>query len=79
MAATRFQIEAWVEYALGMAILLGRIAYRIHVVRWNWHGDDFFTVAALLFLTVRSADISSHFACVADMFDSPREKLPCSR
>lgn len=52
MAATPFQVEAWTEYAIGMVILLGRIAYRVNLVGWNWHGDDFFAVAAVMFLTV---------------------------
>lgn len=53
MAATPFQVEAWTEYAIGMTVLLSRIAYRIHLVGWNWHGDDYFALAAAIFFTVR--------------------------
>jgi hypothetical protein len=52
MTATPFQFEAWVEYAIGMTILLARIAYRVNLVGWDWHGDDFFAVGAVCFLTV---------------------------
>ncbi|KAG5927496.1 hypothetical protein E4U42_002173 [Claviceps africana] len=51
MAATPFRVEAWMEYAIGMLILLSRIAYRTSLVGWDWHGDDYFAVAAVLFLT----------------------------
>jgi len=59
MAATPFQVEAWAEFAIGLLILLGRIAYRSSLVGWNWQGDDYFAVAAFLFLTVRG-----HFCSV---------------
>ncbi|KHN94415.1 uncharacterized protein MAM_07731 [Metarhizium album ARSEF 1941] len=55
MAATPFRVEAWIEYAIGIVILLGRIAHRVHVVGRNWHGDDFFAVAAVLLLTGETA------------------------
>ncbi|KAG5953580.1 hypothetical protein E4U53_004679 [Claviceps sorghi] len=51
MAATPFKVEAWTEYAIGMLILLSRIAYRTSLVGRDWHGDDYFAVAAVLFLT----------------------------
>ncbi|KAG6036504.1 hypothetical protein E4U41_005697 [Claviceps citrina] len=51
MATTPFQVEAWTEYAVGMLILLTRIAYRISMVGWDWQGDDYFAVASVLFLT----------------------------
>lgn len=54
MVTTPFQVEAWTEYAIGVAILLGRIAYRTSLVGWDWQGDDYFAVAAVLFLTVRT-------------------------
>ncbi|KAK2591330.1 hypothetical protein QQS21_010983 [Conoideocrella luteorostrata] len=55
MATTPFQVEAWAEYAIGIVILSSRIAYRISVVGWNWHGDDYFAVAAAIFLTGETA------------------------
>ncbi|KFG79052.1 hypothetical protein MANI_029472 [Metarhizium anisopliae] len=55
MAATPFQVEAWTEYAIGMTVLVSRIAYRIHVVGWNWHGDDYFALAAAVFFTGETA------------------------
>ncbi|KAG5932124.1 hypothetical protein E4U59_007719 [Claviceps monticola] len=51
MGTTPFQVEAWTEYGIGIVILLGRIAYRMSLVGWDWQGDDYFAVAAVLFLT----------------------------
>lgn len=56
MAMTPFQIEAWAEYAIGITILFGRITYRTKLVGWKWAGDDFFAVAAVVFLTVRKIE-----------------------
>lgn len=53
MPATPFQIEAWVEYAIGLVILLSRIACRTSAIGWKWDGDDYFAVACIFFLTVR--------------------------
>lgn len=55
MAMTPFQIEAWVEYAIGMVILFSRIIYRTKLVGRNWAGDDYFAVASVLFLTGETA------------------------
>ncbi|GAB0138622.1 hypothetical protein EsDP_00006848 [Epichloe bromicola] len=55
MAATPFQVEAWAEYAVGVVILLSRIAYRTSVVGRDWHGDDYFAAAAVLLLTGETA------------------------
>ncbi|KAG6005661.1 hypothetical protein E4U21_007777 [Claviceps maximensis] len=55
MGMTPFRIEAWTEYAIGMAILLGRIAYRSSLVGWDWQGDDYFAIASMLFLTGETA------------------------
>lgn len=52
MAVTPFQIEAWIEYVIGMLILIIRIAYRARKVGKNWNGDDYFAVLAVVFLTV---------------------------
>ncbi|CAI6338866.1 unnamed protein product [Periconia digitata] len=46
-----FQIEAWSEYGVGMAILLVRIAYRCTQVGLKWEGDDYFAVLACVFFT----------------------------
>ncbi|PVI03300.1 hypothetical protein DM02DRAFT_612376 [Periconia macrospinosa] len=46
-----FQIEAWSEYGVGMAILLGRIAFRCTQVGMKWEGDDYFTILAVVFFT----------------------------
>lgn len=54
MAMTPFQIEAWVEYAVGITILFSRLIYRTKLVGFkNWAGDDYFAVASVCFLTVR--------------------------
>ncbi|KAM3534409.1 hypothetical protein MY4038_002374 [Beauveria bassiana] len=55
MALTPFQIEAWVEFAIGIAILFSRIAYRTKLVGRNWTGDDYFAVAAVMFLAGETA------------------------
>ncbi|KAM3502059.1 hypothetical protein MY10362_005115 [Beauveria mimosiformis] len=56
MALTPFQIEAWVEFAIGIAILFSRIAYRTKLVGFrNWAGDDYFAVAAVVFLAGETA------------------------
>jgi hypothetical protein len=52
MAVTPFQVEAWTEYIIGVLILLCRIAYRATNVGWNWNGDDYFAILAVVFLTV---------------------------
>ncbi|WYZ46646.1 hypothetical protein EsH8_IX_000871 [Colletotrichum jinshuiense] len=49
--ATPFQVEAWTEYAIGLLVLLIRIAYRSSIVGTNWEGDDYFAVAAVFFWT----------------------------
>lgn len=46
-----FKIEAWSEYAVGMVILLARIAARISQIGWDWEGDDYFAVLAAVFFT----------------------------
>ncbi|OAA40118.1 hypothetical protein BBO_06176 [Beauveria brongniartii RCEF 3172] len=56
MALTPFQIEAWVEFAIGITILFSRIAYRTKLVGFrNWAGDDYFAVAAVIFLVGETA------------------------
>ncbi|KAM3436357.1 hypothetical protein NHJ13734_005127 [Beauveria thailandica] len=56
MALTPFQIEAWVEFAIGITILFSRIAYRTKLVGFrNWAGDDYFAVAAVVFLAGETA------------------------
>ncbi|KAM3514288.1 hypothetical protein MY11210_002078 [Beauveria gryllotalpidicola] len=55
MALTPFQIEAWVEFAIGIVILFSRIAYRTKLVGRNWAGDDYFAVAAVVFLAGETA------------------------
>lgn len=47
-----FQIEAWSEYGVGMAILFVRIAYRCKQIGLKWEGDDYFSVLAVVFFTV---------------------------
>lgn len=46
-----FTIEAWTEYAVGMAILLMRIIARSSQIGFNWDGDDYFAVLAIVFFT----------------------------
>ena len=60
MAATPFQQEAWSEYSIGMLILLLRIVVRCRLVGRKWDGDDYFTIAAVLFWTVRDTYLSIH-------------------
>ena len=54
MSATPFQTEAWIEYGLGVLILLLRYFARWKAVGFKgWQGDDWFAVLALFFWTVR--------------------------
>ncbi|EFQ97341.1 hypothetical protein MGYG_00380 [Nannizzia gypsea CBS 118893] len=46
--STPFKHEAWTEYGIGVAVILLRIAARIKIVRWNWHGDDYIIILVLL-------------------------------
>ncbi|KAF3490571.1 uncharacterized protein GIQ15_00088 [Arthroderma uncinatum] len=46
--STPFKNEAWTEYGIGVAVILLRIAARLKIVRWNWHGDDYFIILVLL-------------------------------
>lgn len=55
MAMTPFQLEAWIEYAIGITILFSRILYRTKLVGRNWAGDDYFAVASVCFLTGETA------------------------
>lgn len=55
MGMTPFQVEAWVEYAIGIIILFGRLIYRTKNIGWKWNGDDYFAVAAVFFLTGETA------------------------
>lgn len=53
MTTTPFQKEAWIEYGIGVVVILFRIFARIKVVGIkNWQGDDYFSVVALIFWTV---------------------------
>ncbi|KEZ44907.1 hypothetical protein SAPIO_CDS2254 [Scedosporium apiospermum] len=53
MADTPFQVEAWVEYGLGVLILLIRFFARWSAVGFQGRqGDDYFAVAALIFWTL---------------------------
>ena len=54
MADIPFQVEAWVEYGLGVLILFIRFFARWSAVGFQGRqGDDYFAVAALIFWTVR--------------------------
>lgn len=54
MPATPFQKEAWTEYGIGVVILFVRLFARHKVVGIrSWQGDDYFTIVALAFWTVR--------------------------
>ncbi|OAR02043.1 hypothetical protein LLEC1_06127, partial [Akanthomyces lecanii] len=55
MGMTPFQLEAWIEYAIGITILFSRIAYRTKLVGRNWAGDDYFAAASVCFLTGETA------------------------
>ncbi|ATY63579.1 hypothetical protein A9K55_008667 [Cordyceps militaris] len=55
MGMTPFQLEAWIEFAIGIVILFSRIVYRTKQVGRNWAGDDYFAVAAALFLAGETA------------------------
>ena len=55
MGMTPFQLEAWIEYAIGITILFSRIIYRTKLVGRNWAGDDYFAVASVCFLTGETA------------------------
>lgn len=60
MGASAFQIEAWVEYAIGAVILLTRIALRCWARDTDWQGDDYFSILCIVFLTVSLIFIISH-------------------
>ncbi|BCS27973.1 uncharacterized protein APUU_61021S [Aspergillus puulaauensis] len=52
MTATPFQKEAWIEYGIGVIVILFRLFARFKVVGFkNWQGDDYFSVIALIFWT----------------------------
>lgn len=57
MPATPFQVEAWTEYAIGILVILARIACRCSMVGLNWEGDDYFALIAIFFWTVRFTSI----------------------
>ena len=46
-----FTTEAWIEYAVGMVIILCRIIARCRQIGLNWDGDDYFAVLCALFFT----------------------------
>lgn len=71
MAATPFQVEAWVEYAIGIILLFSRIAYRISTVGWNWQGDDYFAIVAVLLLTGETAmlEVIGQWGSIVGMTD----------
>lgn len=51
--ATPFQVEGWVEWSLGVAILLLRLYARWKAVGFKgWKGDDYFSMIALVLWTV---------------------------
>lgn len=52
MPLSRFATEAWIEYAVGVFVLLCRVVCRVRVVGLEWDGDDYFTISALFFWTV---------------------------
>ncbi|CEJ82394.1 hypothetical protein VHEMI02460 [[Torrubiella] hemipterigena] len=54
MGASAFQIEAWVEYAIGVVILLTRIVLRCWARDTDWQGDDYFSILCIVFLTGES-------------------------
>lgn len=50
---TPFQVEGWVEWSLGVAIILLRLYARWKAVGFKgWKGDDYFSVIALVLWTV---------------------------
>ncbi|KAJ6442470.1 allantoate permease [Purpureocillium lavendulum] len=50
---TPFQIEAWIEYGLGVAVLFLRFFARWKVVGFKkWEGDDYFAILVLVFWTL---------------------------
>ncbi|KAI5457058.1 hypothetical protein BGZ63DRAFT_417410 [Mariannaea sp. PMI_226] len=50
---TPFQVEAWIEYALGVVILLLRFFSRWKIVGFKgWEGDDFFAILVLVCWTL---------------------------
>ncbi|KAI0144728.1 hypothetical protein BJ166DRAFT_77072 [Pestalotiopsis sp. NC0098] len=51
--ATPFQVEGWVEWSLGVAILLLRLYARWKAVGFKgWKGDDYFSIIALVLWTM---------------------------
>ena len=68
---TPFQTEAWTEYAVGMAILLTRIAARCWQNGLKWEGDDYFAVLAVLFFTAELVmlELIGKFGCITGMSD----------
>ncbi|ETS77326.1 hypothetical protein PFICI_11200 [Pestalotiopsis fici W106-1] len=52
-AQTPFQVEGWVEWSLGVAIILLRLYARWKAVGFKgWKGDDYFSVLALILWTM---------------------------
>ncbi|KAJ6788241.1 hypothetical protein PWT90_10622 [Aphanocladium album] len=78
MGMTPFQIEAWVEYAIGITILFSRIGYRTKLVGLkNWTGDDYFAVAAVCFLSGETAmlQVIGQWGSIVGMTDEKALKL----
>jgi hypothetical protein len=71
MPTSPFQTEAWTEYAIGMTILLSRIAARFWQIRWKWDGDDYFSVLAVLFFTAELVmlELIGQFGSITGMSD----------
>jgi hypothetical protein len=68
---TPFQTEAWTEYAVGMAILLARIAARCWQIGFKWDGDDYFAVLAVFFFTAELVmlELIGQFGSITGMND----------
>ncbi|TQW00983.1 hypothetical protein V2A60_002011 [Cordyceps javanica] len=77
MGMTPFQLEAWIEFAIGIVILFSRIAYRTKLVGRNWAGDDYFAVAAVCFLTGETAmlHVIGQWGSIVGMTDEKALKL----
>jgi hypothetical protein len=66
-----FQTEAWTEYAIGMVILITRIAARCWQLGWKLDGDDYFAVLAVVFFTAELVmlELIGQFSSITGMSD----------
>ncbi|KAG6013633.1 hypothetical protein E4U54_006518 [Claviceps lovelessii] len=69
MPKNPFARESWIEFGLGLLIIVCRITCRCRQVGWKWDGDDFFAVLAAVFFTaqVLLGYFVTHLGTIAEM------------